>query len=288
MHPRNVQGGLPACSTNSRDMGELSLTNSGFLPFRLACERRLFRKYSPLMSSSVPNLAAVAMKKWERLSTNWTQAQEMELRFWRTHEVRHHSKEFWEERYSMFPLAPPLQGRVLEVGCGPSGAVGFLPGDFARVGIDPLVTAYSKHGLVRADYPVVRIEGVAEEMPFRDGEFNIVLCFNVLDHVRHPRATLREMVRVTKETGTILLWVHVLKSRWRPIRKIMAMLDKTHPHHMTLEELNTLSTGLCSLLGLRQGRLVAHPTGLKMRGANLVLESVYQTLEKSSPSTAVR
>ena len=47
--------------------------------------------------------------------------------------------------------------------------------------------------------------GVAEELAFADASFDLVTCQTVLIHVPDPRAVLREMLRVTKPGGLVLL-----------------------------------------------------------------------------------
>jgi len=210
----------------------------------------------------------------------WREAQRRELNFWRSNEVKPHSKAFWERKYRMFLAAPPLEGRVLEVGCGPSGAIGYLPGDFMRVGIDPLATAYRDHELIRRDHPVELCVATGEELPFGDEKFDVVLSFNTLDHVIDPVAAMGEMIRVAKKGGTILVWVHVLQDRWRVLRSLVSLVDRTHPHHVPLEEVHRLYEGMCSIQGCRRERPMMSPTSVKARVGNLLLESAYLTLRR--------
>lgn len=43
----------------------------------------------------------------------------------------------------------------------------------------------------------------ANELPFADGEFDIVFCHQVLHHVQDPVAILKEMARVTRKGGIV-------------------------------------------------------------------------------------
>lgn len=45
----------------------------------------------------------------------------------------------------------------------------------------------------------------AEQMPFRDHEFDLIVCVEVLEHLRDPQAGLRELARVSR--GHLLLSV---------------------------------------------------------------------------------
>src|SRR4051812_14125023 len=48
-------------------------------------------------------------------------------------------------------------------------------------------------------------EGVAEALPFADGTFDLVTCQTVLIHVADPRAVIREMLRVAKPGGQLVV-----------------------------------------------------------------------------------
>jgi len=47
----------------------------------------------------------------------------------------------------------------------------------------------------------------AEELPFRNRQFDIVSCLGALEHFIDPQRALKEMVRVAKDDATILLLV---------------------------------------------------------------------------------
>ena len=49
------------------------------------------------------------------------------------------------------------------------------------------------------------LEGVAEQLPFADAEFDLVTCQTLLLHTRDPLAVIKEMARVTKPGGRLLL-----------------------------------------------------------------------------------
>lgn len=65
-------------------------------------------------------------------------------------------------------------------------------------------------------------QGDAQDMPFRDGTFDIVMAAHILEHLPDPRTALAEMVRVARPGGLVVacltrrtvlgLYVHL---RWR-------------------------------------------------------------------------
>ncbi|CAG1015491.1 2-polyprenyl-6-hydroxyphenyl methylase / 3-demethylubiquinone-9 3-methyltransferase [Anaerolineales bacterium] len=93
---------------------------------------------------------------------------------------------------------------ALDVGCGG----GILSEEFAKVGcrvtgLDPsapsLETARSHAEMqgLTIDYR----QGSGEEMPFEAGQFDIVVCCDVLEHVDDLEKTIREVARVIKPGG---------------------------------------------------------------------------------------
>lgn len=80
-------------------------------------------------------------------------------------------------------------------------------------------------------YDSTDVLGVAEELPFRDDSFDAVLCLNVLEHVKDPFRVARELMRVLKPGGELMV--------------VAPFLQPLHgyPHHyfnMTREGLATL------------------------------------------------
>lgn len=128
-------------------------------------------------------------------------------------------------RYSA-PLAPQLAdlagvasgGRALDVGCGSGMLTGELVarlGAGSVAGVDPSERFVEA---VRARFPGVDVRrGVAEELPFGDGEFDVALSQLVIHFMRDPVAGLREMARVTRPGGTVAASVWDLAGGRAPI-----------------------------------------------------------------------
>lgn len=116
---------------------------------------------------------------------------------------------------------------ILEVGCGPAAEIHYLKEAHFRVGIDPL--AFEWRHLYRNG--TKHIQGMGEYLPFKDETFDIVLCLNVLDHVQSPIFTLKEIKRVLKEEGVLVLWLQTYTTSKIIRKRLLNLIDRPHPHH---------------------------------------------------------
>lgn len=110
-------------------------------------------------------------------------------------------------------------GHALDVGCG-TGVLAAALSDqgYAVTGIDPF------EGMLKfltARRPEIdAVHGFGENMPFADNSFDLTYCVAVMHHVAEQqavRATLLEMVRVTKPGGHVLVWDHNPRNPYWPI-----------------------------------------------------------------------
>jgi len=102
--------------------------------------------------------------------------------------------EFVEQ--ALGPGAGHRQGLVLDVGAGTSR---FVQDRFS-----------TESELIRVDLSrndSVNVVCSVTSLPFRDGAFELVLAFRVLQHVPREREALEEILRVTKPGGTIVVAV---------------------------------------------------------------------------------
>jgi SAM-dependent methyltransferase len=87
--------------------------------------------------------------------------------------------------------------RLLDVGCGEKPyAPLFAPHVAEYVGLD--TAAHANADLV----------GPIEAIPAPDGSFDVAICIQVLEHVDDPAQGVRELSRVTRAGGRVLLSTH--------------------------------------------------------------------------------
>jgi 2-polyprenyl-3-methyl-5-hydroxy-6-metoxy-1,4-benzoquinol methylase len=95
-------------------------------------------------------------------------------------------------------IEPLSADSVLDAGCGEGEALerlrGSLPERIAAIDADPAAVA-----AVERRFPGVEVsQGSLYDLPFRDSSFDLVLCLEVLEHLKDPEAGLRELRRVTR------------------------------------------------------------------------------------------
>ena len=117
-----------------------------------------------------------------------------------------HFEEFFTVQFGL-TVADYAGNRVLDIGCGPRGSLEWAASATERVGVDPLVDQYAQLGI--RDHAMKYIKSGAESLPFEDQHFDIVSCFNALDHVDDVDAAIGEFTRVTRPGGIGLLLVEV-------------------------------------------------------------------------------
>lgn len=125
--------------------------------------------------------------------------------------------------------------RVAAIGAG-TGAIHSLEVDCERIALDPLMQSYSN--IVEESYANV-LTGAAENIPFNDESFDIIICHNVLDHCAKPAEVLDEIHRVLTEKGQFLFHLNIFKIP-SIVRKQLHHIDRPHPHHYSLDEVKTL------------------------------------------------
>jgi ubiquinone/menaquinone biosynthesis C-methylase UbiE len=106
-----------------------------------------------------------------------------------------------------------LEGKVLEIGAGTGANFPYYSKEKVErvVSLEPNPNMLNQ-AIRRAKEVGLRVEfhqGVAETLPFDDGEFDTVVATLVLCSVSDPQKVFQEMRRVCKKGGKIVLFEHV-------------------------------------------------------------------------------
>ena len=102
----------------------------------------------------------------------------------------------------------PGNPRILEIGCGPGSLVkefkAILPG-CQPVGLD--ISFYALSNKIFPDLNLIR--ACASELPFQSNIFDMVMAFDVIEHLPYPYMgkILSEVIRVSKDTVDFMITV---------------------------------------------------------------------------------
>jgi len=142
---------------------------------------------------------------------------------------------YWqsEEWGAVRALLPPAGGEALDVGAGRGIASYALARDGWRVqAVEPDRSDLVGCGAIRSlatatGYAIGVCEAFAEQLPFADGRFELVLARQALHHARDLRALLRELYRVLRPGGRLVaLRDHVISRA-----SDLARFHAAHPLH---------------------------------------------------------
>jgi SAM-dependent methyltransferase len=127
-----------------------------------------------------------------------------------------YSMYWWSNRfYAMLARRYGKPGaRLLEIGSGLGHLVGQLEDTFKTYGMD------INRWAVRESKTVVEETALqtasAEEIPFADGAFGVVIIKHIVEHLPNPEKAIAEISRVTAPRGTLILATPNLDSLLKP------------------------------------------------------------------------
>ncbi len=139
--------------------------------------------------------------------------------------------------------------QLLDVGCG-DGSLNLLLDGKVRwvVGVDGALSACRE---ARAKgFSVQCADLNACHLPYRDGIFDAVSCLDVIEHVLDPRHLLRELARVLRPQGILVLTTPNIRAYWHILTLIHGRFPRTsgdpegydggHLHYFTFADVNHL------------------------------------------------
>jgi ubiquinone/menaquinone biosynthesis C-methylase UbiE len=99
---------------------------------------------------------------------------------------------------------------VLDVGCGRANdAMDLARRGGSCLGLEPSETmiCHAKSEIAKDGTGVALLRGIGEDMPLKSHSFDKVVCKGALDHFPTPERAVKEMARVVKPGGTVIITV---------------------------------------------------------------------------------
>jgi 2-polyprenyl-3-methyl-5-hydroxy-6-metoxy-1,4-benzoquinol methylase len=157
-------------------------------------------------------------------------------------------------------------GSLLDAGCGDGrylAALGAGAERTAGVDLSARILETARATAARAGVEPELAQASLEELPFGDGEFDVVLCSQVIEHVVDAPAAARELVRVLRPGGTLVL-------------------STDNARNVVSRVLNAPRTGAVRLLGLRgsRGRIESPAHAYRATELKALLETVGLEVER--------
>ncbi|MGM5488106.1 MAG: class I SAM-dependent methyltransferase [Nanobdellota archaeon] len=105
-------------------------------------------------------------------------------------------------------LSPTHDETILDVG----GGTGFISNKVSQHAKKVVVLDQSKRMLnIAKRYPLELHHGTAQAMPFKNDQFDSVMCVDALHHIKDIDAALNEFNRVLKKKGKVLIYEFDIK-----------------------------------------------------------------------------
>lgn len=183
------------------------------------------------------------------------------------------------EQRLILDLMGNLEGtRVLDAGCGDGALVLAAASRGAEAtGVDPDLSMLAA-ARTRADKDGIKaafLEGRIERLPFPDAAFDVVVSITVLCFVSDASAAVREMARVLRPGGRLVLGELGRWSLWAVIRRLRGWLGSATwkaAHFRTASELRAVAEQAGLSVSAIRGAVFYPPVGL-LAGAVAPLDS---------------
>jgi SAM-dependent methyltransferase len=130
---------------------------------------------------------------------------------------------------------------ILEYGCGPGGNIAFLRkiGDVSGADVSPDAIALARgKGFARLD-----LLSAGKPLPYSDQSFDIVTALDVLEHISDDAAAVRELYRVLRPGGVLLVSVPAFSWLWSEHDEALS-----HFRRYSRRELHALLSGPFTVL----------------------------------------
>lgn len=135
-----------------------------------------------------------------------------------------------EQRVVLDMMGELVGMRLLDVGCGDGSLIctaAVCGAMVAGVDADPAMLTAARLRMAQAGLEATLREGRVEELPFPDGSFDVVASVTVLCFVDDAERAVREMARVLRPGGRLVIGELGRWSIWAALRRVRGWLGST-------------------------------------------------------------
>jgi 2-polyprenyl-3-methyl-5-hydroxy-6-metoxy-1,4-benzoquinol methylase len=162
--------------------------------------------------------------------------------------------------------------KLLDVGCGPGTIASEikqrLGAEVFGLDCDPIfLEDIKKKGI-----PAYACDLESDDFPFSDSSFDFVLCVEVIEHLAKPEKCLKEIARILKHDGLLLLTTPNLAALQYRVSLLRGKdylngnpFERPYDRHIRLYTLYSLSQLLGSWFKIVQNAYVNHPPRLNWK-----------------------
>jgi ubiquinone/menaquinone biosynthesis C-methylase UbiE len=128
------------------------------------------------------------------------------------------------EKWLVFSMMRTRSGKALDLGCG----TGNCPLELLKRGFDVIGLDASEGMLeVARSKGLNCVKGDAYELPFEDETFDLVLSVTMFEFIHEPERALREIHRVLKPGGEVVIGTMNGRSAWFIFKRLKSLFAET-------------------------------------------------------------
>ena len=169
----------------------------------------------------------------------------------------------WNSRLNIL-LGHKKSGKLLDVGC----ALGYMLVPFSKhfevYGIDCSKYAIGKAKKI-VENGIFKVHNAEESFPFMNNTFDVVTCFDVLEHIEDVDSLIENIYNVLKKKGILFL----ITPNYNILRKTLIYFPDKMEHHISLYHVDEILKKLIK----HNFKIINHLTEMTLFGKSFLFKS---------------